>query len=403
MITYQYKAMSADGLKINGLVEAVDEYAAVSKIKQTCPIVLKIEPVKEHGQNILTMEIGNPKVDQKALAVMCSQFAIILKSGVTISHCMEMIARQTEDKKLHKMLEKSAEDVSQGNSVATSFEKNCKGLPVTFVETVRAGEKSGTLEKSFDSLSSYYEKAYKLNQKVKQALTYPIFVVIIAIIVTIIVMVKVVPTIATTFNSLNGELPMITKLMIANSNFIQKYWMWIAGIILAVMIGCKVYFNTEKGRIFWNRLKLKIPVFGRIGLLNGSSQFANTMATLITAGLTVEQALEITAKVLDNYALSIETARMTGKISEGQKLGDCLKKSNVFPSALNEMCAIGEDTGEMEETLHTVADFFEGEAETATAKAIAKLEPAIMVFMAIFAGFLVIAIYLPMFTMYGLM
>ncbi len=403
MITYQYKAVSADGVNVNGIIEAPDEYAAVTKIKQTCPIVLKITSVKERGQNLLTMEIGNPKVDMKSLSVMCSQFAIILKSGVTISRCMEMIARQTEDKKLRKMLEKSAEDVAEGNSVASSFEKNCTGLPLTFVETVRAGEQSGTMERSFETLRDYYEKSYKLNQKVKQALSYPVFVVIIAIIVLVVVMIKVIPTLAATFNDLDGEMPGITVAMISMSTFLQKYWIWMALIIITLIIGLKIYFKTEKGHIFSSKMQLKIPILGKIAMLNGSSQFANTMATLLTAGLTVEQALGITAKVMDNYALGIETSRMTGSIAEGKRLGECMKKLDMFPSVLNEMCTIGEDTGELEDTLRTVGTFFDSEAENATKKAISKLEPSILVFMAIFAGFIVISIYLPMFTMYDLM
>ena len=158
MITYHDRAMTADGAKTRGVVQAVDEYAAVEKIKQTCPIVLQIKPVEEK-KGLLTMEIGSKKIDTKALSVMCSQFAIILKSGVPITTCMELITDQTQDKKLKKMLEKAAADVQQGSGIASSFQRNCKELPVTFVETIRAGEESGTIDQSFASLEKYYEKA----------------------------------------------------------------------------------------------------------------------------------------------------------------------------------------------------------------------------------------------------
>ena len=179
MITYQYKAITSDGATTRGVVQATDEFAAVRKIKETCPIITKLTPVKER-RGIMTMEIGGRKINQKNLSVMCSQFAIILKSGVNISRCMEMIAEQTEDKKLKKMLANAATDVSEGNGVANSFEKNCKGLPITFIETVRAGEESGTLENSFQQMEKYYEKSYKTAQKVRRAMSYPAFVVIIS-------------------------------------------------------------------------------------------------------------------------------------------------------------------------------------------------------------------------------
>lgn len=402
MITYQYRGMSVDGAKVRGIVEATDEYAAVAKIKATCPIVLKITPVKEKN-NILMMEIGGKKIDAKALSVMCSQFAIILRSGVPIARCMEMIADQTQDKKLKKMLFHSAEDVAEGNSVAASFEKNCTGLPLTFTETIRAGEQSGTLERSFQTLEKYYDKSYKTAQKVKQALSYPIFVVVVAIIVLIVVMVKVVPTIAVTFADLGGELPAVTRFMIETSAFFEKNILWILVVMAVLIIIAKFYTRTENGRVQWNKLKLKIPILGNIALLNGSSQFANTMSALLTAGLTVGQSLEVTSKILDNYVLSLETARMTGNIEEGRRLGDCMRKCKYYPQTLTEMCAIGEETGELEDTLDTIGAYYDNEASHATAKAISKLEPTIMILMALFAGFIVIAIYLPMFTMYGLM
>lgn len=403
MVTYQYRAITEDGVKTRGVVQAVDEYTAVEKIKATCPIVTKISPVKEGTiNNILQMEVGHAKINTKALAVMCSQFAIILKSGVPISRCMEMIAEQTQDKRLRKMLFSAADDVAEGTGIANSFERNCKELPITFIETIRAGEHSGTLENSFETLEKYYEKSYKIGQKVKRALSYPIFVICVAIVVLIVVMVKVIPALTESFADLGGEMPGITKALIAMSEFFAERWPVIIGVLIALAVAFKLVVNTEKGRILWNKVKLKIPVIGKIGLLNGASQYANTMAALLSAGLSVHDALDITAKVLDNYVLSLETAMMSGKIEEGKQLGDCMRQSKYFPKTLIEMCAIGESTGELDETLETVGSYFDNEAEHATEKAISKLEPAILIVMAIFAGFIVIAVYLPMFSQYEL-
>lgn len=401
MITYHYRAMTADGAKTRGVVQAVDEYAAVEKIKQTCPIVLQIKPVEEK-KGLLTMEIGSKKIDTKALSVMCSQFAIILKSGVSITTCMEMIADQTQDKKLKKMLEKAAADVQQGSGIASSFQRNCKELPVTFVETIRAGEESGTIDESFAALEKYYEKAYKTRQKVKQAMSYPIFVLCVAAVVLMIVMIKVVPTLAGTFSDLGGEMPAITRGLIATSNFLSKNIILIIIAVLALIMGFRFWVHTEKGREKWSSFMLRIPVLGRINKLNGSGQFANTMATLIRSGLTVGHALEITSQVMDNYTLGLETSRMTGSIEEGKRLGDCMRECKYFPKTLVEMCALGEETGELEMTLETTGTYFDNEAQHATAKALSKLEPTMLLFLTGIAGFIVIAIYLPMFTVYNL-
>ena len=403
MVTYKYSAMSPDGAKVNGVIEAIDEFAAVERIKATCPVVLSISEVKSADENsILNMEIGSNKVDPKSLSVMCSQFATILSAGVDVASCMEMIGNQTEDKKLKKMLLNSAKDVAQGNSIAASMEKNCPGLPVTFIETVRAGELSGTLEDSFATLQTYFERNYQLKQKVKSALSYPMFVVVVAVIVVIVVMVKVVPTLTQVFGDLGGELPFITVLLINISKFFTKAWPIILLVAIVGFLAFKFYTNTEKGKIWWGKTLLSMPVMGKINTFSGSADFASTMSALLSAGLPVTNALEVTSKVLDNYVLGTETNKLAQKVQTGVKLGDAMRNAGVFPQTLTEMTAIGENTGELEKTLKTVGNYYSQEADYAMTAAISKLEPTLLVFLAAFAGFIVLAIYMPMFTMYNL-
>lgn len=403
MLTYKYKALSKDGAKVSGVVEAMDEYGAVEKIKASCPVVLSIDQVKAGGiYDILNKEIGH-KMDTKALSVMCSQFSIILSSGVSIANCAKMIADQTRDKKLKKMLLESAADISQGSTVATAFEKNCPDLPVTFVETIRAGELSGTLEESFKTLEVYYEKSYKVQEKMKSAMNYPIFVVCVAVVVLIVVMVKVIPTISSTFADLGGELPMMTQIMISMSNFFAKYWILMVLVVLILIIVIKWYHHTEKGRLHWSRLLLKMPIIGNINTLHGCEQFADTMSALLKAGLTVGDALRVTAKVMDNYAMGLEVGAMVEKVETGQSLKDILKKTQYFPDVLTQMSGVGEETGELISTLSTIGSYYTNEYDHAVAMALARLEPTMLVVLALFAGFIVISIYLPMFTMYNLM
>ena len=403
MTSFKYTALSPDGIKVTGVVNAIDEYAAVDRIKDKYPVVLKVEEVKDSTlDRLLNAEFGK-KYDAKALSVMCSQFSIILNSGVSIDACLNMIAAQTNDKKLKKMLELSAEDVAQGTPIATAFEKNYSGLPVTFIETIRAGEQSGTLDSSFESLAKFYEKQYTLNQKVKSAMSYPMFVLAVAVVVLIVVMAFVMPTFTSMFDDLGGELPALTQALISMTNFFQKYWLLMVSIIILGIVLFKVLTHTESGRRKWGEMLLKMPVIGNLNTLQGATEFSSTMSTLLHAGLTVGDALDVTSKVIDNYVLSEDVKAMSEKIATGSELGNLMKQNEYFPQVLKEMTSVGEQTGELEETLDVISDYYNQEYDYEVNKAISKLEPAMLIVMALFAGFIVIALYLPMFTMYDMM
>ena len=406
MNTYRYKAQNAAGKTVNGIVNAPDEFSAVQKVRETAPVILEITPVKSDGEKkgLLSMDIGGkPKVKADSLAMMCSQFSIMLQSGIQIARCIELVANQTEDKRLKKILQNIADDVADGGGVASSFERDGEGIfPVTFIETLRAGELAGTMEQSFDQLQDYFNKSYSNSEKIKSAMSYPIFVVIVAIVVVIVIMVKVVPTLTNVFASMGGELPAITQSLVATSNFFAHWWHVILIVILAIVVGSKLYFGTEKGRLVKGKMLLKLPIIGNLNILSGSAQFASTMSVMLLSGLTVNRATEVTSRVMTNAIMQDDIAAMTGRLEEGRPLGECIMKCEYFPENLRQMTAIGEETGELAETLRVVGDYYTNEADHATAAAVAKLEPTMMVFLAAFAGWIVIAIYMPMFTMYKL-
>lgn len=403
MISYKYSALSKDGDKVKGVIDAVDEYDAIEKIKSNNSIVLDIEAIKNSSLNsILNAEI-NPKVKIKPLAVMCSQFAIILNAGTPIDVTIKMIAGQTQDKKLKKILDNVYLDVTHGSSVAAAFRKNAKALPPVFLETLKAGEKSGKLATSFENMQIYFENSFKNKQKLKSATTYPIFVLCVAVVVVIVVMVKVIPTLTSVFAELGGELPMITQVLINVSDWFGKYWMLLLGIIFLLYIIYKVYVSNEDNKIRVAEKSLNIPIIGNINLLSNSQEFACTMSTLLDAGLTVSKALRTTSKCLTNAALSKEIYAMAEKIDTGSSLSETMSNSKYLPLTLKEMCGIGEKSGELVSTLKTIGDYYTNETDYATKSALAKLEPTMLIILAIFAGYIVMAIYLPMFTMYSMM
>jgi type IV pilus assembly protein PilC len=377
---------------------------AASKLKETYPIVLKVEPAESKGKvgNFLSGDIGGNKLNEKAFTLMCSQFAVILKAGIPIARTVRLISAKMTDKTLKKILEHVADDVESGRSLSQSFaERGRKIIPLTFLETIHAGEEAGNLDTSFESASEHYKKQMKLKGKVRGAMIYPTFVMLLAVAVVIVLMVKVVPTFTAIFAEQGANLPTITRSLIALSNFFRNNWYILVALGLIVFIGFKLYGNTESGRMRMAIWALQLPVLGEINILSASSQFANTMAMMLGAGLPLTKAVTITARTLSNYYISTEVGKISSELEVGHTLGKTLRESGCLPDILIDMTAVGEESGELESTLGMTAEYYDNELEQATQRALAKLEPATLVFMGAVAGYIVIAIYVAMFAMYN--
>lgn len=402
MPAYTYMGVANDGQRINGVVEAFDEIEAMEKARELCRVVQSVKEVKK-GANILTMDITKPKAKTKNLAIMCTQFSTILKAGLPIGRAVSLVADQTADKYLKRVLVEVAADVSAGHGLAESFENKGENLPRVFIETVRAGEESGHLPECFARLHAYYDKRSKVAAKVASALTYPIFVLIIAVVVVAVMMVMVVPAIAGMVSSLGSDMPGITQFLIDSSNWVSANIVMVLVIVALLVLGIKLYSTTESGKTQFAKMRLNLPVLGVIGKYSGASQFANTMAMLISSGLSMPRAVSVTSRVMDSYVLSREVGRMEAGLEEGRTLGECMIDCRWFPRTLIEMTTVGEHTGELEETLETMGSFYDSETQRVTDRALSLMEPTLLVLMAIFAGFIVVALYLPLFTMYAAM
>ena len=399
MQTFKYRAQSADGASVSGVVEAYDEFAAVEDLRRQFAIVEDLQPVKKKKR--FNIDLGEPLwVEDKSLALVASQFSIMLRAGLPMSRVVELIAGQTSDKLMRRILTACAADVAAGYSLSRSLEKNGKKIPAVFIESVRAGEESGTLEDSFDTLKTYYDHAHKVKQKVKSAMTYPIIVIILAFIVVGIVMVVLVPTMTQMFENMGSELPLPTRILIAISHFFSNYWPLLLALIAAVAIAFFVYRKTENGKINLSRLRFKIPIIGRIATMNTAAQVANTISTLIAAGLPIPKVADIVSRVLDARSVGVDMGKCVGKLETGQNLGEVLQDVDNLPDMLVEMAKVGEESGSLENTLRTVGDFYTQEAERASDRALAMIEPMITVILGVFVAFIVIAIYVPMFSMY---
>lgn len=404
METYNYSVISKDGKKVSGVIEAYDEMDAARKLKASYPIVESLSNVGSKGAvgAFFGSDIGGKKLNDKAFTMMCGQFATILKAGIPIARTVHLVADKMSDKNLKNLLIEVAEDVESGRTLSSSFaEKGKDMLPVTFIETIRAGEESGNLDTAFESANAHYTKQMKLRGKVRGAMIYPTFVMVLAVVVVIVLMVKVVPTFTQIFEDQGSELPAITKSLIAISNFFRYNWYIIAILAIGGFIIFKIYTASEKGKMKWAKFQLKMPVLGEINILNAASEFTNTMAMMLGAGLPITKAVSITARAMSNYYMSDETGKIAQELEVGHTLGHSLRESGAFPDVLVDMAAIGEESGELESTLGMVGEYYDSELESATQAALAKLEPATLVFIGVVAGYIVIAIYVAMFSMYN--
>ncbi|NLU25176.1 MAG: type II secretion system F family protein [Clostridiales bacterium] len=398
MTTYKYEAISFSGAAVNGVIEAHDENDAIMRIKENCSVINKLTEVKA---NPLEGRFKSQKINEKNLALVCRQFSIILTAGLPIVKSVELVAHQAEDKVLREMLTQVAGDVAAGYRLADSFELRGPGLPTTFIETVRAGEESGALEESFGKLATYFTKKAKLRGKVVTALTYPAFVLAVAVVVIIIIMTVAVPSFTKAFGGMGTQMPGVTLALIAMSEFFKKYLLLMVAVIVGLVLLWKVYTSTEKGRLTKGRVQLNMPVLGKVNRMNSASQLANTLSTMLSSGLPVMKALTITGKAMTNYLVGTAVTDIVAGVESGGTIGDGLRNTNLLPELLCEMAAVGEQTGSMEDTLNVIGVYYDNEVEQATNRAVSLLEPIIICVLAVFVVFVLLAVYLPMFSLYN--
>ena len=400
MKTFKYTARSQYGANVDGVIEANTQEEAIALLKDDHLIVRTIEAAG--GEHDIDLRLGGRKTKEKTLAVMCNQFAIILEAGLPIVRTLELVAGQTEDKSLHAILNNVADDVAAGYELAASFEKHGSHLPATFIESVRAGEQSGNLTIVFQRLADFYRKTSETKGKVKSAMMYPAFVMVVAVIVVGVIMVFAVPTFKSTFEGMGQELPLPTKIMMGISDFMVQFW-WVFILIGALAYGGVQLAKrkSEEFRLWWSRLGTKLPVIGKITVMGCCSQYASTMAVMMTAGLSAAQAVEVTSRTISNYYMGHALSSCVPDLEAGRPIAETLAAKDAYPRLVTEMTGVGEQTGELEHTLEVVSQYYDFEMQEATSRAIALMEPAIICVLAVIVCMVLLAVYLLMFSIYG--
>lgn len=405
MTTYRYEGISSSGAKVEGIVEAFDKQDAVNKARENCRVLVKVEAAGNTKANaILNADIGDlisgGKIKAKPLSLLCSQLAIELKAGLPLVSALRLVAENEEDKKIKKLVSEVADDVHAGNTLAESFATRGPKLPRTFIETIRAGEESGKLDDTFSRLEKFYEDQAAISGKIASAMIYPAMLITVAIVVVFIIMTVAVPVFEDSFASMGNELPGVTKALIAVSHFMVDNLLLLIAIIAALVIGAILYGKTDSGRHAYAWLKMKFPGISGVNRMNAAVQFASTLSTMLSSGLPMVSAARITAATSPNVLIEEDILAAAEGVVEGNRLGDGLKKSKWFPSLLLEMTAVGEETGKLEETLTVVTEYYQKEVSAAVKRALEILNPAITMVLAALVVFILLSVYLPLFSMY---
>ena len=395
MPNYVWKGRNRTGLVQEGVLVADTKEVALATLRRQNIVVTGI---RERGKEISLTKMGF-RVPAKVLAVFTRQFSVMIDAGLPLVQCLEILANQQEHKNFAKILLQVRQDVEAGSTLADAMRRHPKAFDDLYVNMVAAGEAGGILDVILQRLSVYIEKSVKLRSQVRAALIYPVAVICIAAIVVAVILLKVIPTFAALFTSLGAELPLPTRVVIASSNFLARYWWAFVAVIGAGVFAFRRYYATYRGRRVVDGALLKAPIIGMILRKIAVARFCRTLATLTSSGVPILEALDITARTSGNAIVEDAIIDVRKSVEGGKTIVEPLRDSGVFPNMVVQMIGVGEQTGALDAMLNKIADFYEDEVDVAVAGLVKLLEPVMIFILGVVIGGIVIAMYLPMFTL----
>jgi len=395
MPTFEWKGTARNGQTQTGLLVADSKDAVIAVMRRQQVVVTA---VKEKGREIAFPKFGGG-VPPQAIAIFTRQFSVMIDAGLPLVQCLEILGSQQPHKVFKRTLIQIRSDVESGSNLADSMRKHPKVFNDLYTNMVAAGEAGGILDTILQRLATYIEKSVKLNSQVKSAMIYPVAVISIACIVVAVILWKVIPVFAALFESLGAELPLPTRVVITLSNFIADFWWLITILIVALVYGTRRYHGTYKGKRVLDNLLLKMPVLGLLLRKIAVARFCRTLATLTSSGVPILDGLQITARTAGNSIVEDAIMATRKSVEEGKTISEPLGDTSVFPSMVVQMIAVGEQTGALDTMLAKIADFYEDEVDIAVAGLMKLLEPILIAFLGVAIGGIVIAMYMPMFSL----
>lgn len=396
MPVFEYKGKTIAGAQVQGEMEAKSKADLERLLRQNRILVKQIN--KKPAQ--LNIKIGSG-IGRIEISRFTRQFATMIGAGLPMVQCLDILGSQMENKEFAKVVNSIKETVQGGSTLSEAMARHPKIFDQLYTNMVEAGEVGGALDAILIRLASYREKADALIRKVKGAMVYPAVVVVVAVGVTIGMLTFIVPVFAKMFTSVGSELPAPTAVVLAISEFLQKNFLYLIIATIAALAGLFWWKKTPGGALTWDHIMLKLPVLGNLVRKSSIARFTRTLSTLLASGVSIIEALDITAKTSGNLVVSKAINKAVLSIAEGETITAPLKESGVFPPMVIQMIGVGEKTGGLDEMLSKIADFYDEEVNEAVEALTSIIEPVIIVFMGVIIGGILIAMYLPMFDIIG--
>jgi type IV pilus assembly protein PilC len=397
MPKYYYTGVTSNGKQVKGEILASDrnEVASLLRKKKLRPISIKPQMLE------INLNLFQERIKLQDVSRFTRQFAAMTSAGLPLVQCLDILGSQTENKRLAVAIRTSSADIQGGSTLADALAKHPAAFNGLYCNMVAAGEASGSLDTVLTRLADYQEKSESLRRKIKGAMTYPVIVLCVAIVAAVAMLAFVVPTFAQMFTDMGGQLPLPTRICMGISSFLQHYFLLIILVVSGSVVALVYYNKTDTGKFRIDSLKLHIPVFGDLERKSSIGRFSQTLSTLLSSGVTIIDALGITAKTAGNKVLEKGILRTLEKITGGLSIADPLRETRIFPPMVIHMVAVGERTGDLAEMLKKIAEFYTEEVDAAVDALTSVIEPIMIISVGLLVGGILISMYLPMFDMIG--
>ncbi|MDO8588166.1 MAG: type II secretion system F family protein [Armatimonadota bacterium] len=394
MPNYAYTVRDATGQVMQGTSEAENETILRRRLSEQGFDVSEIKQTKARAKSAAS---GLGRVKLNDLAIFCRQFSTMIDAGVSLVRCLEVLGEQTTNPKLKRIIADIQSEVEAGQTLSRALQKYPNVFNSLFIGLIRAGEVGGVLEESLQRLSQFLESDQKLRRKVKSAMTYPTIIAVVAVAIVLLLVTFILPKFMTLFKDLGvDEFPAPTQILMGFSNFLLQQWYYMLAFVILFVIAFRIFIRTRVGTRIYDRIKLQAPVFGKLNHKVALARFSRTLGTLLESGVPILQALETVAGAVANQIIGDAILEARARIREGDKIGEPLQKSKIFPPMVVQMISIGEESGSLDPMLSKIADFYEAEVDAALESLTAAIEPVMIICLGGAVGFIVISMFLPL-------
>lgn len=398
MKKFKYSARDASGKVVTGELEARDSASVADILHDRGLVVVSVKASNSIDWERLN-EINIGGIPAKDKVVFMRQMATMVSAGLSITKSLEIMIQQAENPLFKKVLRNVLESVEAGKPLSVSFREQEEVFDPISLNLIQAGEESGNLSVILDKLATELEESQALASKIKSAMIYPIIILVVIVAVILVMMLVLVPSMEEIYSDFDAELPLVTRVLISMSNFVSSFWWAILLVIVMLVVGIKYYLSTEKGKRVWDKLVIKIPVIGGIVTKVQISQFTRVLSLLLSSGLAITKALELTAQALSNSVFRDTVLYAKEEVEKGGTLALPIGRSPAFPLLVTSMISVGEETGEIDAVLAKVASYYKEEVDTATENMSSVLEPVFLILIGGVIGFIALAVYMPMFEL----